>query len=286
MHGLLIRDRKELSEQEQAAEQAAACSATGLLQEIIIMKQQRDFSENSFNKSMELLQLNPELSLAWNFRREIIHAKPGEERTSVLRKELDVLNAVMVDLRMTKSYCLWSHRRWIISQLSPVDSDLVQQQLRLVNTILDLDARNFHAWSYRQWLRKEFNLELEDIEYSEKLILKDFSNYSAWFLRSWAVDRGSVVDPHNELDLVWNALFTEPNDQSCWQYHEWLLGRYPELSEKDKEYMSELEGIVEDRDSKYLLLSKLKHVPQEDRHVIKEKLVNIDPMRTGYYRDL
>jgi geranylgeranyl transferase type-2 subunit alpha len=292
MHGLLIRDRRELSDEELSADHAAACAASELLQDVIRSKRSRDHTDESFQKTMKLLKLNPELALAWNYRREIIDNKPQEGKLETLKREISVLNGVMVDLQMTKSYCLWSHRRWLIlqfKQLGEANKQVLDHEMLMVKTILDFDGRNFHSWSYRQWLRHSFGdlIEFNDIEYSEKLIMKDFSNYSAWFLRSWAVDNTDVViEPEEELELVWNALFTEPNDQSCWQYHDWLLEKYPQLSDKDSEFMHDLEAVVDDIDSKYLLLSKLRRASVADKPLIVNKLVNIDPMRNGYYRDL
>jgi geranylgeranyl transferase type-2 subunit alpha len=296
MHGLLIRDKKELSEEEKAAEVEAASSASCLLSDVVNSKRSRDYSMDSFNKCMELLKLNPELSLAWNYRREIIlHSESLGEKNNVMEKELGVLNMVMVDLQMTKSYCLWNHRRWLLLQIRSMNGlsdDILKTELELIKTILKLDARNFHAWSYRQWLRQNFPSQIEpklnDLEYSGQLIEKDFSNYSAWFLRSWTVERrGAKIEPEEELDVVWNALFTEPNDQSCWQYHDWLLRRFPELAQNDLEYMGELEQVVEQKDSKYLLLAQLryKNFPRGERKEIVEKLVHIDPIRKGFYLD-
>ena len=294
MHGLLIRDRKELSEQEKAEEQAAASAASGLLREVILLKKSRMCTSESFTKCMDLLKLNPELSLAWNFRREIIQSKQSlVERIEAIRNEIGVLNSVMVDLQMTKSYCLWNHRRWLLLQLRASDElseSVLKGEIELVKTILKLDGRNFHSWSYRQWLRQNFDIKLDDdIEYSKKLIEKDFSNYSAWFLRSWAAEKtGAPIEPEAELELVWNALFTEPNDQSCWQYHDWLLRRFPQLRDQDADYMVELEAIVDDQDSKYLFLSKVYSdtLGLEEKQEIVSKLVNIDPMRKGFYLEL
>ena len=239
---------------------------------------------------MDVLKLNPELSLGWNFRREIISREQDDDtRTCVMRNELAVLNAVMVDKRMTKSYCLWNHRRWLVLQLnamSRMDDQLLADEVLLIKTILRLDSRNFHSWSYRHWLRSQFpSLVLEDVQYSQSLIEADFSNYSAWFLRRAALDKEpDIIDGPAELDMVWNAIFTEPTDQSCWQYHDWLLEREPGLAHKDSDYCQELEAVVDEKDAKYLLLWKLKQGKGGSECV--DRLMRIDPMRKGYYSDL
>jgi hypothetical protein len=74
---------------------------------------------------------------------------------------------------------------------------------------------------------------------SEK-INENFSNYSAWHYRTVLLPRlypaASVAsDPSvraryeevldGEFHLVRQAFYTEPEDQSAWLYHRWLLGR-------------------------------------------------------------
>jgi len=279
MHGVLIRDRKELTEIERAADTAAGAAAMDLLQDVISAKKKKDFSTEYFSKTLELLKLNPELTMAWNYRREILLHSP-----SSLATELDLLNSVMVDLRMTKSYCLWSHRRWILNQLrvrSELTNYILDNEMRVVEKIHKLDSRNFHAWSFRKFLIDSHNVIVDDFEYSTKLIEADFSNYSAWYLR---MHSGGVKDGMLEMELVWNAIFTEPNDQSAWQYHDWLLKKYPdnfEMHALDSQMLTELESVVDEKDKKYILLQYLWANPG-DRQV-RERLAKIDPMRMGYY---
>ena len=287
MHGVLVKDKKELTDAEKEADLAAGNEAMNLLKSLIKSKRDQDMS--ALDKTLEILKLNPELGLAWNFRREIILSALSVE---CLLKELELLNSVMVHQQMTKSYCLWNHRRWILLKLKViegVDDSVIDKELNLVSTILQLDSRNFHSWSYRKWLCDNFPISdrMDDVAYSLSLIGKDFSNYSAWFLRRRAFERiGEVPNPMDELELVWNALFTEPTDQSCWQYHDWLLEReYERLHEQDARFMCELEEVVDDKDSKYLLLSKLRNHGADERQEILENLARIDPMRKGYYMD-
>jgi hypothetical protein len=68
---------------------------------------------------------------------------------------------------------------------------------------------------------------------AEKIIRKNFSNYSAWHYRGKLMPRlyerreSRYVLPLeriiSDLDMLKHAFFTDPNDQSPWNYHEWLI---------------------------------------------------------------
>lgn len=83
---------------------------------------------------------------------------------------------------------------------------------------------------------------MQELEFSQQKIESNFSNYSAWHYRSKLLPlcfpadttllhvsaESSTVQEEKlllEFDLVTNAIFTDPNDQSTWFYQQWLLGR-------------------------------------------------------------
>ena len=63
----------------------------------------------------------------------------------------------------------------------------------------------------------------EEIAFTTEKIRNNFSNYSSWHLRSKLLPRLTPTILEAELDLIQNAAFTDPNDQSVWFYHKWLV---------------------------------------------------------------
>eukprot|EP01052_Picozoa_sp_SAG31_P034329 SAG31_NODE_3998_length_3677_cov_10.286193_5_plen_102_part_00 len=53
--------------------------------------------------------------------------------------------------------------------------------------MLELDAKNYHAWSYRQWLVQSYDLWTGELEFTERLLREDLLNNSAWNHRLNAV---------------------------------------------------------------------------------------------------
>ncbi|KAF9409582.1 hypothetical protein BGZ94_001905, partial [Podila epigama] len=192
-----------------------------------------------------LLRKSPDYYTIWNVRRTIL--KEGfldnadeETANTIYTNELDF---VQDNLRLNpKSYFMWNHRRWCLENMKKPRWD---KELGMVGKFLALDARNFHGWDYRRYIIRQLDLQAgqskEDIlvraqtefDFTTTKISQNFSNYSAWHNRSTLLgklaekmteqEREATVD--NEFDLVKNAIYTDPEDQSAWLYNLWLIGR-------------------------------------------------------------
>lgn len=133
----------------------------------------------------------------------------------------------------------------------------------LCKKMMKMDERNFHCWNYRLWVVETQLLEIaqrvsaqnpdmekieiwkshqealvkEECEIALSMIQKNFSNYSAWHYRAKLMPKfdnsnglvynASYIIPFEnikqDLETLKHAFFTDPKDQSPWNYHEWLL---------------------------------------------------------------
>jgi hypothetical protein len=62
--------------------------------------------------------------------------------------------------------------------------------------------------------------------YTQSRIESNFSNFSAWHQRGKLLGQGPFSSPEEqerEFDLVAQALWTDPGDQSAWLYHRFLV---------------------------------------------------------------
>ncbi|RYE97296.1 MAG: hypothetical protein EOO41_03655, partial [Methanobacteriota archaeon] len=130
-----------------------------------------------------------------------------------------------IRLQRNRSRCIpWYHRKWCVTRYAAqID---ISRELELCNTMLQADERNFHCWGYRRWVASVAHVSTEaELAFTLACIQRNFSNYSAWHYRSGVLaacgmDASAMV---TELELLQAAMFTEPDDQSAWFYHRWLL---------------------------------------------------------------
>ena len=219
----------------------------------------KDYSKEALSQTEKFSFLSPDFYTLWNYRREILteHFTQEEYQTSeaklkAVKLELDLLLKGIS--RSPKSYTLWFHRQWIIEfgvQHEAKDdwkSQILEGEFMLCNKFLQRDERNFHCWNYRLWVVETYIQRIKsctedrqvlegflkkECEMAEQIIKKNFSNYSAWHYRGQLMPQlyertpGAYVLPieriQEDLEMLKHAFFTEPNDQSPWNYHQWLI---------------------------------------------------------------
>uniref|UniRef100_A0A8C6P4W9 Geranylgeranyl transferase type-2 subunit alpha n=1 Tax=Nothobranchius furzeri TaxID=105023 RepID=A0A8C6P4W9_NOTFU len=195
------------------------------------------FDDEALQLTQQLLSSNPDFATLWNYRREILlhleTVKDENEVQKIYEAELSFLESC---LKVNpKSYGSWHHRGWVSARLPRPDW---ARELGLCDRCLSLDDRNFHCWDYRRMVVKVSGVSVEqELGFTDRLICSNFSNYSSWHYRSTLLpllhpECPEQASPHlceeqllKEYELVQNAVFTDPNDQSAWFYYRWLLGR-------------------------------------------------------------
>uniref|UniRef100_A0A6Q2XZ36 Geranylgeranyl transferase type-2 subunit alpha n=1 Tax=Esox lucius TaxID=8010 RepID=A0A6Q2XZ36_ESOLU len=269
--------------------------------------------------TQQLLSSNPDVATLWNYRREILlHLETIREEVDVQKMYEDELSFLESCLKVNpKSYGSWHHRGWVSARLPRPDWT---RELGLCDRCLSLDDRNFHCWDYRRMVVKMSGVPVDqELQFTDRLIGSNFSNYSSWHYRNACVPFNNmkplgVILAFSEYELVQNAFFTDPNDQSAWFYYRWLLGRgmycyvvpplaqllflLSELSvEKTSVLQSELQSCNQllelEPQNKWCLLTIILLMRALDplgyeRETLShfQTLKEVDPMRGAYYGDL
>ncbi|KAJ7632209.1 rab-protein geranylgeranyltransferase [Roridomyces roridus] len=241
---------KKLREQSKIKEYLA------LTDEVVAKKKSNDWSRDTLDLTTRILRINPEFFTAWNYRRNILLSGIFPER-----------------YRMThpKVYWIWNHRRWCLENTpSGPEGNLNgwrqtnwDREMFVVDKMLDADSRNFMAWDYRRYCLVNMPVprpETAELAYTTRKIEANFSNFSAWHQRSkvlsslWASGKlDSSKSREDEFELVRNAMYTDPNDQSVWIYHRWLIGGGDDKAILDREIGVIQELLDEQSDSKWCM---------------------------------
>jgi len=107
-------------------------------------------------------------------------------------------------------------------------------ELAFITESLKVDAKNYHTWSYRQWLLAYFNddeLWAGELDFVEAMLVQDVRNNSAWHhrffvafqsgLREGETDRERIV--RRELTYVKQNISLAANNPSAWNYLRGIL---------------------------------------------------------------
>ncbi|TGZ84246.1 protein prenylyltransferase [Ascodesmis nigricans] len=224
---------------------------------------EKEYTKEALDVTAKVLKINPEFYTVWNYRREILlhttllpfsPSPDGVDETAayggyeastagLLKQELAFLFPLLSSY--PKCYWIWNHRLWALHQATrllspPFAEKFWRAELDLVGLMLSRDMRNFHGWMYRRFVvanieQPEKSLVEEEFAYTSGMVrgVGGMTNYSAWHQRSVLIprlleERGSGEQERmdfleDELELLKRAMSTDPDDQSLWFYHRWLV---------------------------------------------------------------
>jgi protein farnesyltransferase/geranylgeranyltransferase type-1 subunit alpha len=178
---------------------------------------QCEYSERVLQLTEDLIDMNPAHYTVWLYRAKILFHINYD-----LKKELEWLNETA--LQHQKNYQIWHHRNLIVDKL-----DTVEGEQAFVEKMFEADGKNYHVWSYRQWLVRRFKLweGHGELEFTERMMARDIRNNSAWNHR-WYVVNGREADGipgitdaeirAREVQFAQDAIAKAPQNQSPWNY--------------------------------------------------------------------
>ncbi|KAL4235249.1 hypothetical protein ACF0H5_006887 [Mactra antiquata] len=236
MHGRVkVKTTAEQQEAKRKEREKKLKIYTAATEKIFEKRKNKEYDEEALKITGEILAVNSDFSTFWNYRKEIFlnmtENKPENEMIEIFKGELQFLESCL--RTNPKSYGVWNHRCFIMETMPKPDW---KKELELCNLFLEYDERNFHCWDYRRFVVKKANISPEEeLEFTTNKICNNFSNFSSWHYRSKLLpliypDENSTIGVEEnilikEYETVQNAFFTDPDDQSAWFYHRWLLGR-------------------------------------------------------------
>ncbi|KIW50671.1 hypothetical protein PV05_09460 [Exophiala xenobiotica] len=147
-----------------------------------------EMSRRALELTEDIIGMNPAHYTVWLYRAKILKSLWEAEETSVeegVMLELDWLDGISE--RTLKNYQIWHHRQHLLSLLP----SLPPSEPEFLAHILSFDSKNYHVWTYRAWLCRQFpdpllNTDME-LNAIDTLLAEDVRNNSAWNHRYFVV---------------------------------------------------------------------------------------------------
>ena len=170
------------------------------------------------------------------------------------------------------------------------------------------DAKNYHVWSYRQWLVRHFSLWDTELPYVETLLQQDVRNNSAWNHR-WFVVFARYANPQKhsikyadadgevsaeilerEMEYTKGKIHLAPQNQSPWNYLRGVLRKDGKGQGQVKAFAEQFADLEKEDDIKSshaldLLADVYAEEQEKDRSGKALELLarRYDPIRRNYW---
>ena len=256
-HGVKKSDVKELTEEEKAKNELQLKKLKAIQDQILKIRAKNKYDQKSMEFLLKSSVLMPDYPTLWSIRKilmeQYLPTLKDDEAMEYLQKEIKSILPIM--MKNPKSYLLWYHRIWClvkcieieIKKGTELEKSVLIGEIGLCNKFFLKDDRNFHCWNYRVkilslisiYFQNTFQKFIEDeLKFTIEKVTMNFSNFSAWLYRSKLIPIYFVQ--HNikwntkealdffkdDLELIKKAIYTDPKDQSPWNYLSWIITNF------------------------------------------------------------
>lgn len=117
---------------------------------------------------------------------------------SPLDDELQLMDELAI--KHLKTYQVWHHRRLLVQQTRNPGPEL-----EFIANSLQVDMKNYHTWSYRQWILAYFNddtLWSHELDFVESMLEIDVRNNSAWHHRFFVAFQSGVRNGDEDREAI------------------------------------------------------------------------------------
>lgn len=111
-----------------------------------------------------------------------------------------------IAVKHLKTYQVWHHRRLLLTAVRKP-----APELQFIARSLRVDSKNYHTWSYRQWLLAYFDDEdlwEGELDFVDAMLNDDLRNNSAWHHRFFVVWQSGLREGEKDRDRVCRREFT------------------------------------------------------------------------------
>ncbi|KAJ1667802.1 CAAX geranylgeranyltransferase alpha subunit [Coemansia sp. RSA 1813] len=204
-----------------------------------------EVSQRALDLTGRIIKVNPGHYTVWMYRKKLV-----EDLDTDSESELSWVTEISEIHH--KNYQLWHYREALISRLLDprtvedltqdqlVNNPVIRRELLFASNAIDGDSKNFHAWSYRQWIVRTYGIWDQELVFIETMINEDVRNNSAWNQRYFVLmgnGRGKPareLEPSSledaladrEIDYAIEKIKLAPNNESPWSYITGLLLRH------------------------------------------------------------
>lgn len=179
-----------------------------------------------------------------------------------------------------KSYQAWHYRQWLMERIDYPFDDVPNLKRNF-----EIDAKNFHAWSYALWYAKKWNKLQEIYDLALYEIQQDMRNNSAWSIRKTI---GDILEknPQSELEAAAESLRIISMNEAACNFAIAMVEKDPTLCSRLRDIANEM---INRKPENYfarrlLLYLETKASNYEAISTICDELITLDTVRANYYQ--